>query len=101
MRNTIDITCSSTQWNRIVYKLEEHVTDLAEWSFGKVRQFKCLETLHDYSNGKIASPIEIKGPGHNWSGTYGGTEADMLDELLWKAKEDGLVVQEVVTHFHF
>ena len=24
----------------------------------------------------------------------------MLDELLGKAKEDGLVVQEVVTHFH-
>ena len=25
----------------------------------------------------------------------------MLDELLGKAKEDGLVVQEVVTHFQF
>ena len=28
-------------------------------------------------------------------------EADMLDELLGKATEDGLVVQEVVTHFQF
>ena len=42
----------------------------------------------------LTSPI---GPGHNWSGTSGGAEADMLDELLGKAKEDGLVVQEVVT----
>ena len=47
-----------------------------------------------------------KGPGHNWSGTsggghIGGAEADMLDELLGKAKEDGLVVEEMETHFQF
>ncbi len=28
--------CSSTQWHRIVEKLEEHVTDLAEWSCEQV-----------------------------------------------------------------
>ena len=56
-------------------------------------------TLHDHSTGKIAyfSHRTKKGPGHNWSGTSGGAEADILDELLGKAKEDGLVVQEVVT----
>ena len=30
--------CSSSQWGRIVAKLEEHVTNLAEWSCGQVRQ---------------------------------------------------------------
>ena len=30
--------CSSTQWGRIVAKLEENVTNLAEWSCGQVRQ---------------------------------------------------------------
>ena len=38
-----------------------------------------------------------KGPGHNWSGTSGGAESDMLDELLGKVKEDRLVLQEVIT----
>ena len=37
--------------------------------------------------------------GEGWH--VGGAEADMLDELLGKAKEDGLVVQEVETHFQF
>ena len=56
-------------------------------------------TLHDYSTGNIAYFCHRtkKGPEHNWSDTSGGAEADMLDELLRKAKEDGLVVQEMVT----
>ena len=28
------LSCSSTQWGRIVKRLKEHVTDLAEWSCG-------------------------------------------------------------------
>ena len=56
-------------------------------------------TLQDYSTGNIAYFCHRtkKGPEHNWSDISGRAEADMLDELLGKAKEDGLVVQEMVT----
>ena len=118
-------TCSNTQWSRIVHRLEEHVTDLAKWSCGQVRQEITKQgdgkkwmasfdgfyltrghysnnssaTLLDYSTANIAYFYHRtkKGPGHNWSGTSGRAEADMLDELLGKAEENGLVVQEMVT----
>ncbi len=118
-------SCSSTQWGRIVKSLEGHVTDLAEWSCGQVRQEitargdadqwmasfdgfyltrghysnNSSATLHDHLTGKIAYFCHRtkKGPGHNWSGTSGGAEADMLDELLGKAKDDGMVVTEIIT----
>ena len=32
--------CSSTQWSRIVKRLESYVTDLAEWSCGQVNKRK-------------------------------------------------------------
>ena len=56
-------------------------------------------TLHDFSTGKIAyfAHRTKRGPGHNWSGTSAGAEADMLDELLGKVRQDGLVVQEMVS----
>ena len=56
-------------------------------------------TLHDYLTGKVAYFCHStkRGPGHNWSSSSAGTEADMLNELLGKARLDGLVVQEVVT----
>ena len=38
-----------------------------------------------------------RGPGHNWSCTSAGAEADMLDELLGKVRQDGLAVQEIVS----
>ena len=110
---------------RIVKRLEEHVSDLAEWSCGQVRQENAARgdakqwmasfygfnltqghysnnssaTLHDYFTGKVAYFCHRtkRGPGHNWSGTSAGTEADMLHELLGKARQDGLVVQEVIT----
>ena len=117
--------CSSTQWGRILNRLEEHVTNLAEWSCGQVRQ-EIIErgdakkwtasfdgfyltrghysnnssaTLHDFLTGNIAYFCHRtkKGPGHNWSGTSVGAEADMLDELLGSVKEDGLVLQEIIT----
>ncbi len=118
-------SCSRTQWGRIVRRLEEHVTDLAEWSCGQVRREiaergdadqwmasfdgfyltrghysnNSSATLHDYLTGKIAYFCHRtkRGPGHNWNGTSGGAEADMLDELLGKAKEDGMVVKEIIT----
>ncbi len=31
-------SCSRTQWGRIVRRLAEYVTDLAEWSCGQVRE---------------------------------------------------------------
>ena len=56
-------------------------------------------TLHDFSTGKIAyfAHRTKRGPGHNWSGTSACAEADMLDELLGKVRQDGLVVQEMVS----
>ena len=99
-------------------RLEEFVSDLAEWSCSQV-QNKVKErgddkewitsfdgfyltlglyshntsaTLHDYSTGKVAwfAHWMKRGLGHNWSGTSAGTETDMLDELLGRAKGRGL-----------
>ena len=55
-------------------------------------------TLHDYSTGKIAyfAHRTKRGPGHTWTGTSGGAEADMLDELLGKARQDNFVLQEMI-----
>jgi len=103
----------------------EHVTDLAECSCGQVileivehgnskRWMASFDgfyltrghysnnssvTLHDYLTRKVAyfSHQTKKGAGHNWNGTSAGAEADMLDELLGKAKNDGMVIQEIVT----
>ncbi len=116
--------CSSTQWSRIVKRLEECVFDLAEWSCSQVRK-EIMEqgeskkwmasfdgfyltrghysnnssaTLHDYSTGNIAwfAHRTKRGPGHNWTGTSAGAETDMLDELLGKSKEAGFYVKELV-----
>ena len=104
--------CSNTQWSRIVKRLEEQVTELAKWSCGQVQQEiirrggakqwtasfdgfyltrdhysnNSSATLHDFSTGKIAyfAHQTKRGPGHNWSGTSAGAEANMLDELLVK-----------------
>ena len=92
-------------------RLEEQVTELAKWSCGQVQQEiirrggvkqwtasfdgfyltrggghysnNSSVTLHDFSTGKIAyfAHRTKRGPGHNWSGTSAGAEADMLDEL--------------------
>ena len=106
-------------------RLEEQVTELAKWSCGQVQQEiirrgdakqwtasfdgfyltrghysnNSSATLHDFSTGKIAyfAHRTKRGPGHNWSGTSAGAEADMLDELLGKVRQDGLVVQEMVS----
>ena len=53
-------------------------------------------TLHDFSIGKIAyfARRTKRGPGHNWSGTSAGAEANML---VGKVRQDGLVVQEMVS----
>ena len=47
-------------------------------------------TLHDLSTSKIAyfAHRTKSGPGHNWSSTSAGAEADMLDELLGKVRKD-------------
>ncbi len=116
--------CSSTQWDRIVKRLEEFVSDLAEWSCSQVRK-EIMErgddnkwmasfdgfyltrghysnnssaTLHDYSTGNIAwfTHRTKRGPGHDWIGTSAGAEADMLDELLGKAKVAGFSVKELI-----
>ena len=117
--------CSNTQWSRIVKRLEEQVTELAKWSCGQVQQeiirrggakqwtASCdgfyqtrghysnnsSATLHDFSTGKIAyfAHRTKRGPGHNWSGTSAGAEANTLDELLGKVRQDRLVVQEMVS----
>ncbi len=56
-------------------------------------------TLHDYETGKIAwfQHRTKRGKGHNWDGTSGGAESDMLDHVLRDAKEAGFKVTEIVT----
>ena len=53
-------------------------------------------TLHDHFTGRLARFVHHtkREPGHNWSGTSGGAEADMLNEVLGKAKEAGFVIKE-------
>ena len=109
--------CCEAQWQRLVQKLEHHVTKLAEWSCGQVRQ-KIMDrkedqkwtasydgfyltrghysnnssaTLHDYTSGLIAwfTHRTKRGPGHTWEGTSNGAEGDMLDDILGKVKAAG------------
>ena len=116
--------CSNTQWSRIVKRLEGFVTNLAEWSCSQVQK-EIIErgddkewsasfdgfyltrghysnnssaTLHDHFTGRVAWFVHRtkRGPGHNWNGTSGGAEADMLDEVLGKAKEAGFVIKEII-----
>ena len=116
---------SHTQWHRLVKKLEPHVTKLAEWSCSKVREAIKEEgdhekwvasydgfyqtrghysnnssaTLHDYKTGNIAwfTHRTKRGEGHNWQGTSGGAEGDMLNEVLGKVKTEGFHMSEIVT----
>ena len=99
-------SCSETQWNKIVKRLEGFVTNLAEWSCSQVRyeimkrgdakewvasfdifyltrghySINSSATLHDHSTGKVAwfTHRTKRGPGHNWTGTSAGAEPDML-----------------------
>jgi len=117
--------CSNTQWSRIVKKLETCVTELAEWSCSQVQKQVRMRgddkkwmasfdgfyltrghysnnssaTLHDYSTGKVAwfTHRTKRGHGHNWEGTSGGAEADMLDEVLGRVKAAGFVIREMIT----
>ena len=118
-------SCSGTQWHRIIERLEVHVTKLAEWSCGQVRQQivkrgddkkwvasfdgfyltrghysnNASASLHDYNTGDIAwfSHRTKRGTGHNWEGTSGGAEADMLNEVLGKVRDAGFIVGEIIT----
>lgn len=118
-------SCLSTQWHRIVERLEPHVTKLAEWSCGQVRKEivergnskkwvasfdgfyltrghysnNASATMHDFEGGKIAwfTHRTKRGPGHNWEGTSAGAEADMFSDLLGKVKEEGFNISEIIT----
>lgn len=117
--------CHHSQWIRIVRWLEPHVTALAEWSCGQVRQAiidrgdmkkwvasfdgfyltrghysnNSSATAHDFQTGSIAwfTHRTKRGIGHNWEGTSASTEGDMLNEILGDAKAAGFVVQEIIT----
>ena len=106
-------SCSMPTWLSIVERLEEYVTELAEWSCEWVREAiktsgdhqkwrasfdgfyltrghysnNSSATLHDYATGNIAwfCHRTKRGKGHNWEGTSGGAEGDMFDELIGKA----------------
>lgn len=126
LRNTLGLpACSHMHWRRIIHKLERYVTAIAERSCGQVREViekrgdqekwvasydgfyltrghysnNSSATLHDYSSGKVAwfSHRTKKGHGHNWEGTSGGAEGDMLDEILGKVQAAGFVISEIVT----
>ena len=105
-------------------RLEEFVTNLAEWSCSQVRNEimkrgdtkervasfdgfyltrghysnNSSATLHDHSTGKVAwfAHRTKRGPGHNWTGTSAGAEPDMLEEVLGKAKDAGFAIQEFI-----
>ncbi len=117
--------CSGTQWRRIIEKLEVHVTRLAEWSCGQVRQAmvamgddkkwvasydgfyltrghysnNASATLHDFHTGAIAyfAHRTKRGAGHNWKGTSAAAEGDMFDDILGKVKADNITIREVIT----
>ena len=105
-------------------RLEEFVTNLAEWSCSQV-QNEIMErgddkewmasfedfyltqghysncssaTLIDHSTGKATwfSHRTKRGPGHNWSGKSAGAESDMLDALIGKAKGVGFTITELI-----
>jgi hypothetical protein len=118
-------SCSKSTWQGVVEGLEEHVTELAEWSCAHVRNAiktcnahqkwvasfdgfyltwghysnNSSATLHDYESGHIAwfCHRTKRGKGHNWEGTTGAAEGDMFDELIGKAKAAGFVVSEIIT----
>ena len=117
--------CGKSLWQRIIERLEPHVTELAEWSCKTVRERiekrgdkdkwvasfdgfyltrghysnNYSATIHDYHEGGIAwfCHRTKKGAGHNWAGTSSGAESDMLEEVLGKVKKSDFVVQELVT----
>ena len=118
-------SCSGTQWLRIVERLEAHVTKLAEWSCGQVRQEivkrgddkkwvasfdgfyltrghysnNASASLHDYNTGDIAwfSHRIKRGSGHNWKGTSGGAEGDRFNKILGKVSAAGFILREIIT----
>ena len=118
-------SCSKSTWQGVVEGLEEHVTELAEWSCARARNAiktcnahqkwvasfdgfyltrghysnNSSATLHDYESGHIAwfCHRTKRGKGHNWEGTTGAAEGDMFDELIGKAKAAGFVVSEIIT----
>ena len=107
--------CSDKHWRSTVEWLEGYMTRLAEASCEAVRvairqhgdhqkwtasydgfyltrghhSNNSSATLHDYATGKIAwfAHRTKRGNQHNWEGTSGGAEGDMLDEVLNRAKE--------------
>ena len=117
--------CSDTHWQRIVRWLEVHVSQLAEWSCGQVREMvrqredhtqwiasydgyyltrghysnNSSATLHDHSTGKVAwfKHRTKRGLGHNLEGTTGAAEADMFQEILSEVRRSGFVIKEIVT----
>lgn len=56
-------------------------------------------TIHDYHTGQIAwfEHRTKRGPGHNWEGTSGGAESDMLTSILRKVSEAGFELKEIIT----
>ena len=118
-------SCSHKTFDAIVEKLEKKVTRLAEWSCQQTRDAiktrgdsdkwvasfdgfyltrghhsnNSSATLHDYLTGKIAwfCHRTKRGLCHNWEGTSGGAEGDMLNELLGKAAAASFVVRELIT----
>ena len=114
------------QWQRILDRLEPHVTQLAEWSCDQIRKaieqrgdkvkwvasfdgfylarghysYNSSATIHDYYGGGVAwfTHCTKKGPGHNWVGTSGGAVSDMFDEVLGRVKAADFVIKEIVTH---
>ena len=52
-------------------------------------KISCLVILH-------GSPTEPREE-HNWEGTSGGVEGNMLDEVMGKVKDAGFSIKEIIT----
>ena len=115
---------SKTQWQRVVKWVHPFVKQLANWSCSEVKQQiirrgdqKNLKivfdgfyltrgfhannasgTIHDEQTGKVLqfAHRSKRGVGKNWTGTSGGAEGDIFEELLTNLQKGNFDVKECV-----
>lgn len=115
---------SKTQWQRVVKWVHPFVKKLADWSCSEVKRQiirrgdqKNLKimfdgfyltrgfhannasgTIHDEQTGRVLqfAHRSKRGHGSNWTGTSGGAEGDIFEELLTNLQKDSFDVKECV-----
>lgn len=115
---------SESQWLRVVKWLHPAIKELTIWSCEKVKSEivkrgdknnlqvmydgfyatrgyhsnNSTGTIHDEKTGKVIAFAHRtkRGAGSNWSGTSGGAEGDIFEELLASLKEDKFNIRECI-----